>query len=66
MTLLYTGYPFFCPRDTWMIVDHPDGIMFIESFTYDFRDHAGLAGVELEDKIIIYEEKKEQPKKIAK
>jgi hypothetical protein len=40
-----------------MIVDHPDGIMFIESFTYDFRDHAGLAEVEMEDEVLIFEKK---------
>lgn len=53
--MLYTSYPFFCPRDTWMVVDHPDGIMFVESFTYDFRDHAGMAGVEVGDEILISE-----------
>lgn len=36
-----------------MSFDHPDGMLVLEQFTYDFRDHAAIAGVNQGDEILI-------------
>jgi len=51
--VLYTTFPFLCNRDTWISFDHPDNFLVLEQFTYDYRDHAGIAGVVAGDEVEI-------------